>query len=115
MQRLGVETEIAELAIGHKRVVLERLYNLAWQLRCDAFAKVFDHVAQLLGHARRGRQGRRHLELKICRQGGAAAVAGRQRARKAAQLAAERDNAAGDDIALRWLNPSSKYLLTPPT
>jgi hypothetical protein len=27
----------------------------------------------------------------------------------------ERDNAAGDDIALRWLNPSSKYLLTPPT
>jgi integrase len=53
MSRLGVETEIAELAIGHQRVGLERLYNFdqAWQLRCDAFAKVSDNVAQLLSHA----------------------------------------------------------------
>jgi hypothetical protein len=36
MSRLGVDTDIAELAIGHKRKGLERLYNLAqaWQLRC---------------------------------------------------------------------------------
>jgi integrase len=50
MSRLGVEPDIAELAIGHKRVGLERLYNFdeAWQLRCDAFTKVSDHVAALL-------------------------------------------------------------------
>src|SRR5262245_44880702 len=53
MSRLGVEHDIAELAIGHKRTGLDRLYNFdqAWQLRCDAFAKVSDHVAALLGHA----------------------------------------------------------------
>jgi integrase len=53
MSRLGVESEIAELAIGHKRTGLERLYNFdeAWQLRCEAFTKVSDHVAQLLGRA----------------------------------------------------------------
>jgi integrase len=51
MSRLGVESEIAELAIGHKRTGLERLYNFdeAWQLRCKAFTKVSDHVAGLLG------------------------------------------------------------------
>jgi len=50
MSRLGVEPDIAELAIGHKRTGLDRLYNFdqAWQLRCDAFAKVSDHVAALL-------------------------------------------------------------------
>jgi integrase len=53
MSQLGVETDIAQLAIGHQRVGLERLYNFdqAWQLRCDAFAKVSEHVAQLLGRA----------------------------------------------------------------
>src|SRR5215470_3566367 len=51
MSRLGVEPDIAELAIGHKRTGLDRLYNFdqAWQLRCDAFAKVSDHVAALIG------------------------------------------------------------------
>ena len=51
MSRLGVEHDIAELAIGHKRTGLDRLYNFdqAWQLRCDAFAKVSDHVAALIG------------------------------------------------------------------
>jgi len=50
MSRLGVEPNIAELAIGHKRKGLERLYNFdeAWQLRCDASAKVSDNVAALL-------------------------------------------------------------------
>jgi hypothetical protein len=53
MSRLGVETEIAELAIGLQRQGLERLYNFdpAWQLRCEALAKVSDHVAGLLGLA----------------------------------------------------------------
>ena len=53
MSRLAVEPDIAELAIGHKRTGLDRLYNFdqAWQLRCDAFAKVSDHVAALLRHA----------------------------------------------------------------
>ena len=50
MSRLGVEPDIAELAIGHKRIGLDRLYNFdqALQLRCDAFAKVSDHVAALI-------------------------------------------------------------------
>jgi hypothetical protein len=50
MSRLGVEHDIAELAIGHKRTGLDRLYNFdqAWQLRCEAFAKVSDHVAALI-------------------------------------------------------------------
>jgi hypothetical protein len=53
MSRLGVKPEIAELAIGHKRAGLDRLYNFdqAWQLRCEAFAKVSDHVAKVLGRA----------------------------------------------------------------
>jgi integrase len=53
MSRLGVESNIAELAIGHKRTGLERLYNFdeAWRLRCEGFAKVSDHVAQLLNLA----------------------------------------------------------------
>jgi integrase len=51
MSQLGVEHDIAELAIGHKRTGLDRLYNFdrAWQLRCDAFAKMSDHVATLIG------------------------------------------------------------------
>jgi integrase len=59
MSRLGVEHDIAELAIGHKRTGLDRLYNFdqAWQLRCDAFAKVSDHVAALLDHAGAERKG----------------------------------------------------------
>jgi hypothetical protein len=38
------------LAIGHKRAGLEASYNLdeAWQRRCEAFAKVSNHVAALL-------------------------------------------------------------------
>jgi hypothetical protein len=53
MSRLGVEREIAELAIGHKRTGIEGLYNFddAWKLHCEAFAKVSDHVAALLGRA----------------------------------------------------------------
>src|SRR5262249_61300936 len=55
MSCLGVEHDIAELAIGHKRTGLDRLYNFdqAWQLRCEAFAKVSDHVETLIG-AREG-------------------------------------------------------------
>ena len=50
MSRLGVADDIAELAIGHQREGLERLYDFdqALQLRCDAFAKVTDHIARLL-------------------------------------------------------------------
>jgi len=50
MSRLGVDREIAELAIGHKRTGLDGLYNFdeAWQLRCDAFAKVSDYFAAML-------------------------------------------------------------------
>jgi integrase len=53
MSKLGVDFEIAELAIGHKRTGLDGIYNFdeAWQLRCEAFAQVSDHVAQLLGRA----------------------------------------------------------------
>jgi hypothetical protein len=41
---------IAELAIGHKRTGLDGLYNFdeAWQLRCEAFARVSGHIAELL-------------------------------------------------------------------
>jgi integrase len=50
MSRLGVDHDIAELAIGHKRTGLDRLYNFdqAWQLRCDGFTKVSNYVIQLL-------------------------------------------------------------------
>jgi integrase len=53
MSRLGVAENIAELAIGHQRTGLVRLYNFdeAWELRCAAFAKVSDHVEKLLGRA----------------------------------------------------------------
>lgn len=50
MDRLGVEEIIGELAIGHKRTGVAAKYNLneAWELRCQAFAKVDAHIAQLL-------------------------------------------------------------------
>ena len=50
MSQLGVESDIAELAIGHKR---KGPYNFdeAWKLRCDAFAMVSEHVADLVGRA----------------------------------------------------------------
>jgi integrase len=53
MSSLGADHDIAELAIGHKPTGLDRLYNFdqAWQLRWDAFAKVSNHVAALLGRA----------------------------------------------------------------
>jgi hypothetical protein len=61
MSSLGVGTEIAELAIGHQRNGLERVYNFdeAWQLRCEAFAKVSDHRCAP-PHRQRGRQDRCH-------------------------------------------------------
>jgi len=50
MSRLGIDRDTAELAIGHKRAGLEASYNLdeAWQRRCEAFAKVSNHVAARL-------------------------------------------------------------------
>jgi integrase len=53
MSKLGVAENIAELAIGHQRTGLARLYNFdqAWDLRCEAFTKVSNHVAGLLGQA----------------------------------------------------------------
>jgi hypothetical protein len=50
MSRLGVEPAIAELAIGHKRTGFDGLYDFdeAWQLCCEAFAKVSDYVAGVL-------------------------------------------------------------------
>ena len=53
MSKLGVAENIAELAIGHQRTGLSRLYNFdeAWDLRCAAFAKVSDHVVGLLSRA----------------------------------------------------------------
>src|SRR5215472_9651783 len=55
MSRLGVPEDIAELAIGHVRDDLVRRYNKdeAWEGRRDAFTKVSDHVATLIG-ARQG-------------------------------------------------------------
>ena len=60
MSRLGVEHDIAELAIGHKRTGLDRLYNFdqAWQLRCDAFARGSADIAALNRRVRRCRGGR---------------------------------------------------------
>jgi integrase len=45
-----VDHDVAELAIGHAREGLRRQYDFAelWNLRCDAFAKVSDHVAALI-------------------------------------------------------------------
>ena len=55
MSRLGVAEDLAELAIGHVRDDLVRRYNKdeAWSGRSDAFTKVSDHVATLIG-AREG-------------------------------------------------------------
>jgi integrase len=55
MSRLGVAEDLAELAIGHVRDDLVRRYNKdeAWEGRRDAFTKVSDHVATLIG-ARQG-------------------------------------------------------------
>jgi hypothetical protein len=50
MSQVGVRTEIAELAIGRRCTGLKRVYNFdeAWKLRCEAFAKVSDHVGTLV-------------------------------------------------------------------
>src|SRR5262249_29291257 len=55
MSRLGVAEDLAELAIGHVRADLIARYNkdTAWEGRRDAFTKVSDHVAALIG-AREG-------------------------------------------------------------
>ena len=57
MSKLGVAENLAELAIGHQRTGLSRLYNFdeAWDLRCAAFAKVSDHVVGLLSRAEKAR------------------------------------------------------------
>jgi integrase len=51
MTQYRVDRDVAELAIGHQRQGLDKLYDFAelWELRCDAFAKVSDHVARLIG------------------------------------------------------------------
>jgi integrase len=51
MSRLGVAEDIAELAIGHVRADLIARYNKdeAWEGRSDAFTKVSEHVATLIG------------------------------------------------------------------
>jgi hypothetical protein len=51
MSRLGVPEDVAELAIGHVRADLIARYNKdqAWAGRSDAFARVSDHVAALIG------------------------------------------------------------------
>jgi integrase len=55
MSRLGVAEDLAELAIGHVRADLIARYNKddAWARRRDAFTRVSDHVAALIG-AREG-------------------------------------------------------------
>src|SRR5262244_3595728 len=51
MSKLHVPEDIAELAIGHVRADLIARYNKddAWAGRRDAFTKVSDHVAALIG------------------------------------------------------------------
>jgi integrase len=51
MSRLGVAEDLAELAIGHVRADLIARYNkdTAWEGRRDAFTRVSDHVAALIG------------------------------------------------------------------
>ena len=51
MSHLGVAEDIAELAIGHVRADLIARYNkdTAWEGRRDAFTRVSDHVATLIG------------------------------------------------------------------
>jgi integrase len=53
MTTYRVDHDVAELAIGHQRQGLDKLYDFAelWELRCDAFAKVSDHVAGLVRQA----------------------------------------------------------------
>jgi integrase len=50
MTMYRVDHDVAELAIGHAREGLRRQYDFAelWDLRCDAFAKVSNHVAALI-------------------------------------------------------------------
>jgi integrase len=52
MSRLGVPDKVAELAIGHTAkdsLSLRYDFDQQWQARCDAFAKVSDHVARVVG------------------------------------------------------------------
>ena len=51
MSRLGVNEDIAELAIGHQRADLVARYNkdAAWERRVEAFEQVSTHLTQLLG------------------------------------------------------------------
>jgi hypothetical protein len=51
MSQLGVPEDVAELAIGHLRADLVARYNKdqAWEGRRDAFTRVSDHVATLIG------------------------------------------------------------------
>ena len=51
MSRLGVNEDIAELAIGHQRADLIARYNKdsAWEKRVEAFEQVSTHLTQLLG------------------------------------------------------------------
>ena len=51
MSRLGVPEDVAELAIGHVRTDLIARYNKddAWTGRRNAFTRVSDHVATLIG------------------------------------------------------------------
>jgi integrase len=50
MTHYRVDHDVAELAIGHAREGLRRQYDFAelWDLRCNAFAKVSNHVAALI-------------------------------------------------------------------
>jgi integrase len=54
MTHYRVDHDVAELAIGHRRHGLDRLYNFAqlWDLRRDAFEKVSGHVAGLINPAK---------------------------------------------------------------
>src|SRR5262249_39986519 len=51
MSQLHVPEDIAELAIGHVRADLVARYNkdTAWEGRRDAFTRVSDHIAALIG------------------------------------------------------------------
>jgi hypothetical protein len=64
MSRLGVDEDIAELAIGHVHDNLVRRYNFdeACEGRCDAFPKVSAHIECLID-AREG------AEVTRCRWG----------------------------------------------
>jgi integrase len=51
MSRLGVSRDTAELAIGHVKKDLIALYDFddAWAARAEAFEKVSDHIASIIG------------------------------------------------------------------